>query len=341
MIISVYCPVYEVKVCGGSPMLEKMSVTSKFLIECIGDKKNLEKVEEVIQLGEEIFEQEINCLVESNLVKKERKKYKLTDVGQEYYELIKIIKRYADDGILCILNRYNECLYEEDGIKIYKAQELKEGAFTLENNLSDLLIGNDDFSNSLEILKDSIGKDILREEYSQDLYAQVQIVKKDNQFIRFDVDFENAVYTDEKEEGILFEIPYVKKTLKKCYVELDPFRDILPELEKVYTYEWHLLSENGENIIEQYYKEKAEKTVSYEINQFTKKIEKRKGVDCSYSKKEKRYSLERKMVTVNLNKWADRYRFEPIEELDVESVIVKRIAKECFVLEDNSWITLD
>lgn len=47
------------------------------------------------------------------------------------------------------------------------------------------------------------------------------------------------------------------------------------------------------------------------------------------------------MVTVNLNKWADRYRFEPIEELDVESVIIKRIAKECFVLEDNSWITLD
>ena len=93
MIISVYCPVYEVKVCGGSPMLEKMSVTSKFLIECIGDKKNLEKVEEVIQLGEEIFEQEINCLVESNLVKKERKKYKDTETpkGPDIMRILHLI----------------------------------------------------------------------------------------------------------------------------------------------------------------------------------------------------------------------------------------------------------
>lgn len=344
--ISVYCPVYEAMVCSGSYLLEKISLTSQFFICCIGEHRNLETVEEVIQIGDKNIEQEINYLLDRGLVDIQDNEYLLTEVGMEYYKLINLVNEYSEKGIPCLLNKINGQLYLEEGMKLYHKNEIEKDGFILEGSFSSILIGNDNFSNSLQILKEQINCAELKSEYLQDLYARVEISSKEKVYLKFNTDFETAEDIQNKENGILFEISYLQREYKKYYTELDTFRSVVFTLEQLFyydeqhPYDANLLSENAIKIVEKYQQEKQENHLTLIFNQFTKTIEKKFAKSCQYTKKEKVYSLNPKEIIISLNKHADQYRFEPIPELDIEKKVVRRIAKFCFRLETDEDITL-
>lgn len=341
-MISIFCPVYEATIFCGSIILEKISKTTQFIICCIGENRDMDKVDEVIQMGETLVHQELAELVEKGIAtSNENKKWILTDVGREYFLLINIVNELADKGVPCLVNQVNENIYLSDRIKLYEKGEIESSSFILKSRISDvLLIGNDNYSNSLNILNMIIDTSMLSTDFKDDLYAKLQIKRSGVKYIRFDSCYENCLFTDEISEGITVGVPYIQKTYEQKYTQLDPYRDIKDALMQLKNFDLKLISAMGNAIINQFEKE-VEK--SYWFNQYTKRIASSEEIEQLGEENDSIvpiFILPRKDITIRLDKLADKYRYEHVASKDIQKLVKQTIKWESFVLENNPYISL-
>ena len=288
-----FVPVYKAAILCHSEMLDNLNDFTKFVLWNIGKKKTVKRVNDTIMLGETIIEEEINYMQKSGLLNS-LDYMQLTELGKEYFSLMECFDVLGKDGFPCVIELVKGKLVLGEDIKLYAKEDLPENSVLCEKNTLDILMGNDNYENSLELAREQIIRnELLEKQYIDNIYTTLKIDKSDKlkDFYAKCIIKENGPMQEYKKDVYTtLGIPIGIYTYKKYYTDIDQYRTVLPTLKQIKNYDERLLSNSGIKMVEDYEKESSETPIVNYVNLYSGEIIDRPN-DGELKQKDKVYHL--------------------------------------------------
>ena len=264
----IYCPVLKSILALSTDELENISMLSKFILFCIGNGANKNKIKDVTMLQDIVIEEEISLLQKEKIIEKDF--FRLTELGNKYFKLMMLIDNFNKQKYTVQIDQTTGKIIKDD-IELINRNERNDQAFSLQDKLVDYVYRNKDAENSREFFmenfnigfsdaeKELIHIDLLTDE--EDLYRKMKILYvpcevEDNIILSINKNLEsvNIDYRTRKSKFFMektyikFNIEIESKTLKK-------YENILKEMQYIYSQDKELLSDKAVNLIKtiQYY----------------------------------------------------------------------------------------
>ena len=266
--IAFLCPIRNAKIFCKSILIDKLGDLTKFIILSLYHNHSYEEISDITQMGELTLGEEIKYLIRGGILNNDEH-FSLTELGKQYGRLLELFDSFSD-GIPVLYNAFAN-IFEPITNDLDIRQNDK--AYKLPVNYIHVLSRNDNYSNSLTIALEHLEIDSpFIYEIRKSLYTTVEIDKRDSQKYKqvFLSDINYGVQT-EHELFVGVAIPYYKISYKIRYSVLNPYRDILKEIEDISDDYPELLSEKAEKLISANNEEKSVAPLNIYINAITGK----------------------------------------------------------------------
>lgn len=274
----VYVPVRDVEVLCHSKILDDLGEFTRFVIWAIGSGYSEEKIKEIIMLDEVIVDDALEELEKWKFAKKE-KSWELTNAGQEYFALIKCMDRLEQRNFFgCIELFTGQIELDVEKETLFEKNKLPPEAICLEVKVAQVLFQNDNYENSLELIKKKLQEsELLEKKYMSSLYTTLKFPGKEIKYRKYTLNSYSAI--DDMSmlrthNSFMVAIPIVKLTYKKKYQALDPYRSVLETLKQLKLYEQSLpyiqklLTTTAIEIVNAYEKELEEPLIQLYIDEY-------------------------------------------------------------------------
>lgn len=281
--IDVYVPVKVGKILCHSTLLDELGAFTLFIIWSIGNGYTESQIKTTVQLDELVVDEALDDLERWKFAELEYEdKWKLTARGREYFELIRFMDKLKsnDSKFYCCVEMYEGSLelHQNSPVETLSEAELPEDAIELKNRVVGLFLSNDNYSNSLELMKEALKRDhLLEEKYMDSLYTTLSLDKgvRYRRYITPPYDL-NISKQEKGDCPIRFAVPVGQFQYKKYVVALDEYRTVLDTMERLQQFEQQrslaggaILSENAQCILQTYQLEKACESINIYLDAHT------------------------------------------------------------------------
>jgi|GEM_PF-3724591 len=258
----IYCPVLKSILALSTDELENISMLSKFILFCIGNGANKNKIKDVTMLQDIVIEEEISLLQKEGII--ETDFLGLTELGNKYFKLIMFIDNFNKQKYTVQIDQTTGKIIKDD-IEPINRNERNDKVFSLQDKLVDYIYRNKDAENSKEFFmenfntgfsdaeKEIIHIDLLTDE--EDLYREMKILyvpceSEENTILTINENLENfnVEYRIGKSKFFIektyikFNIDIESKTLRK-------YENIIKEIQYIHSMDKDLLSDKALNLI--------------------------------------------------------------------------------------------
>ena len=261
------CPIREATIKCNSPLIEKLSGLTKFIISSLYEGKTVNDIIALTSMGAQTIKDEIDYLVQGNLIEPDNNC--LTPLGEEYGRLIISFSK-SEEGIPSFLNTFADVF---ENIDKKETIERPDATFRLKENTPLALVAGRDYSNSLKIAKGKLEDTIpFRKEIEEELHTTVKLENKilyKRVFLR---NYERGYISYDK-CSVRVAIPFDRITLKPRYKKIDPFRSVLGSLLDIdNSKNLALLSDQGKTTLKLALEENNAETITISVNCITGQV---------------------------------------------------------------------
>ncbi|MNB92464.1 hypothetical protein D3C75_395680 [compost metagenome] len=252
----IYCPVNKARISLYSDMLDDMGQFTKFILWSIGKGYSLEKIDEVIELGEYLIREELLYLCKIGFLVEENDQYILSENGKSYLSLMNVIETINRSDIQVEINYYTGQVSAANR-RCFDSSRLDKDIPKLPKRVSRHFFYNKNFANAKELIMNEYADCFteLSERQKESLYVILDCDKETSyvQYSLADADAPSMVYEMDKwnsnDASIL-----LKRTVychKFAYVDhrLDRYRNVLSTLRSLSNFEKDLLSPHSYDIM--------------------------------------------------------------------------------------------
>lgn len=334
--IEVYCPVRKAKLEIGSEQLEEMNEFTKYILYLLGTGYNIERISDVLELGEFIVREEVEYIIKIGLATIDNNQYNLTELGNIYFNLMRFLEDIKDD-INVNVNCFNG-LIVDDYNDLVEMDKCKEEIYKLRVKIVKELYLNKNVSNSKDYFVRKFQQRIklyLSEKEIEKLYVNVNFIRGDY-FKEIYIDTAGIIeetYTELEllNNDMILVHSIIPFTLNISIKELDKYRYILPTLKKISDFQYDLISDVSYKFI---YLEKEEIEINklqsifyYDVltGQVTKCIGETVNSNAISNIRldnfDKKVTISKEKINELLkeNEWFNKYDFESsINELELK-----------------------
>lgn len=310
-VLEIYLPVMEVKIYCHSKIIDDMGAFTRIVLENIGDNVSIDDFVDVIQLKKEIVEEEIEYLSDHGLIDKD--KLSLTELGKEYYSVIKCINQFETIGFDAYIDLHNGDVLPLDGKYTFIEKDaVSNNEMVMDIKVSEVFFRNDNYQNSKEIVQEYIvSNGILNESYMGSLYTTLKIGPKG--YFKLIIDDYQKYDGNNIGPFLSIRIPLGVYYFQKYYKNLDGFRTILDTLEKVKIFDESLLSKKSSSLLEVYFAEKEEPLISQAFDLYS--LVTMTGTDsCDYVEDDDKTDIELPAQTISIE--IEKFNDIRLEEVD-------------------------
>ena len=279
--IDVYVPVKVGKILCHSKLLDDIGEFTQYMIWAIGSGYSEQQIKDTIQLDDSIVEEELQNFKQWKFAEY-KGKWELTPCGREYFELICCMEKLKNKGFPCLVELCNGQVELENGqADIRSGQELTSDAMCLKPEVSEVLLRNDNYENSLDTVKEKLKDEkLLSEAYMDSIYTTLEFSDKEPRYRRYQLPSYNL---ETKAAGrgktIQMAIPIAYLRYKKYFVLLDKYRTVLETMKNLRTFEHQMmpgeekiLTKNALTILKGYEKERALEPIGIYIDECLGKV---------------------------------------------------------------------
>lgn len=149
--INIFCPMVSAKVTINSELMDDIGQFTKFIIWAFGSGYETDDINNVIELGEYVIQDELNYLCEIGMMQHLDENYSLTRLGNEYFTLIKSIDEFNSMEITVHINCHTG-LIESPREKKYSFDDANNLGYRLSSIVAKEFFQNKDYENSKEYI---------------------------------------------------------------------------------------------------------------------------------------------------------------------------------------------
>jgi len=263
-VLTFYCPISLAKIYCHSVLVDKLSDLTRFIILSLHRNHSVDEICSLTKMGDTTVKEELDYLTKGGIINNDS--LTLTNLGKQYGVLLEAFASLSE-GIDVAFNGFaNE--FETIDNSAYVVPDKDD--YVLNNRYMPVLSRNDNYANSLDIAQSYIAPDIpFCKEIRNSLYTTVKINKDVSHYRRATLScFDKGTKTDDG-TSVKIAIPYDRITCKPLYKWIDPYRNVLSDVEIVNEKCPELITEKAKSIMRALSEEKSAETISRDVNTIT------------------------------------------------------------------------
>ena len=291
-----YCPIRQAKIFCHSVLIDKLGDLTKFIVASLYKGHSIAEIGDLTQMGSTTVKEELDYLIRGGLI--ENDEATLTELGNQYGKLLELFD-VLSDGINVA---FNVLLDEFEQNEEEKYTNEADPKYILRGHFIPPLARNDNYSNSLKIAQSQIVSDFpFCREIKSSLYATVRIEKEETRYKVVRIrDFDRG-FSSESEQCVKIAIPCDRISYKPRYSWIDQYRDVIPQINKIYEKYDDLLSDKAKLLISTTQEENKANEIAKEINTLSGAIGRLRDDLVDLPDKKSLFVMDRQPVRLILN----------------------------------------
>lgn len=267
--IKIYCPIMKAKLTVSCELLDQMSEFTRYILYLIGEGYALYDIDEILELGEFIIREEIDYVTKIGLVENTTEGYKLSEVGESYFNILCVLEEINKNEIIADINCFNGMIMKPSET-VYEEKDCEEDIFRLSVKIIKELYQNRNPANSREYILEKFDimlNSNMSKEQIEKLYVTL-IYEKGRSYKLMYINKARSIMRTQEEKSdndmiLVHEVIPFKFNIE--ILHLEKYRNILSTLKNLNLFEEGLISDKSIQLLKL---KQEEELINFEQHKF-------------------------------------------------------------------------